>query len=43
MVCDRFQNSHSCHQPKTALQIKKEKTAMWGKKKEKKKKKKKEC
>lgn len=28
MVHDGFQNSHSCHQPKTALQIKKEKQAI---------------
>lgn len=28
MVCDGFQNSRSCHQPKTALQIKKEKQAI---------------
>lgn len=28
MVHDGFQNSHSCHQPKAALQIKKEKQAI---------------
>lgn len=32
MVRDGFQNSHSCHQPKTALQIKKEKQGIWKKK-----------